>query len=488
MFNPVSRRYATTAIRQQPSHRLLSTTTTTSTLRPRTNTRNAKSQRPPQNTRALNTSQIPQYDSSKDWRKNPLARRLVITALVGSLGLLAYLGYKRYMDSKKYAAFPPEVMKFLRRAMFYTEVEPDIQEAMKYFREALAKAREVGMDDFSKEVTGMRLAVADALEKAGMVSEAVGVYEKLRTDCLRYVQQSERGTAVNLEARAEMPKNRGEPIPIDLPEHEELAEYAAEYIGEFQKRRTIVLARAIGISGKLADLYAGDHLQDEEKTEANRVKAVELCLHEMQRRQKLKLPIGGAATDNDPWLTLTELATVLAELGDMYYSHGKHELALPVMLRGLDLLRAHEGDTRTCKQLHFIGSIAANMSALSIGISLKKKEPPKQQHGKPLSINQMMENARQWALKGLELDPTIKPPVRDASCDEECVGMLMNLGQMMCMLGEMDEAIQYSNECKRRAQEAGLEAAAKLADDDTKELQKIKKEQEEPSSQEESSS
>lgn len=476
MLNIASRRtcaYAATVIRQKPFHRLLSTNTSTAPQ----NNRHAIFQRPSrQHTRALNTAQYQQYDPRKDWRKNPLARRLVITALLGSLSLIGYFAYKEhYVVKPKYTAYPPEVANMLRRAVFFTDVEPDIQEAMKAYREALAKAREVGMREYSDEVTGIRVAVAQALHSAGMVTEAAGVLEKLRDDLLRWTKRWERAVGTNLDIRSEIPKKRGEPIPVDLPEIREGVEYTVEQLAELQKLRAKLVGRVIGINSKLAEFYLGDHIQDEKKAEASLVSCVELCLHEMQRRQNLKMPLGGAGPydNDDAWLSLSEISTMMNDLGDLYFNQGKFELALPLFLRGLDLMRAHEGDTPTCKQVHFINAIAASISRASL-------DPSVPMHGETVSKPQLLDNSRQWSFKGLDLAAAIKPSVRDELCDMECVAIMFNLGWMAEVQGKREEAVQYLRQGRATAQAIGMPDSIAMMDQALEDIERLRAEAQEP--------
>ena len=61
------------------------------------------------------------------------------------------------------------------------------------------------------------------------------------------------------------------------------------------RQRDKALKKVIGIQMKLGELYASDHIQEDKKAEEAQVAAVELCLKEMHRRQRLGLPVGSSA-------------------------------------------------------------------------------------------------------------------------------------------------------------------------------------------------
>ena len=67
----------------------------------------------------------------------------------------------------QYARYPEPVAIKLRRAVFYTSVDVQPKNAMKYYRQALEVAEELRMDPFSEEVLGIKYKVSMLMEVIG---------------------------------------------------------------------------------------------------------------------------------------------------------------------------------------------------------------------------------------------------------------------------------------------------------------------------------
>lgn len=73
--------------------------------------------------------------------------------------------------------------------------------------------------------------------------------------------------------------------------------------------------------------------------------------------------------------------------------------------------------------------------------------------GPPTSRAAMVDNAKQWAQKALDVAAGLAPPERDEECDMGCAVATHNLGEFAEMNGDFAEA-------KRRYQEAASLAKA----------------------------
>ena len=135
---------------------------------------------------------------------------------------------------------------------------------MKYYRESLRVADEIGMDPFSDEIIGVKIQLASLMEKVQHYKKAIDILEIVKSDNLKWVEQLG-GVSGN------------------------------------EGKRTRVLRKTVGVSVKLGDLYANEHILQKDKAEENLVWAVETVLKEQQRREK-----EGVKLDEGDWLTPEE--------------------------------------------------------------------------------------------------------------------------------------------------------------------------------------
>lgn len=163
--------------------------------------------------------------------------------------------------------YPEPVAKKLRRALFYTNQDLQPNEAVKYYRQALEVADELGMDPFSNEILGVKFQLASLMEKLRLYQKAIDILEIVLSDCLKWVDQL-----------GGLEKNRG--------------------------KRTRVLGKTVGTSVKLGDLYA--ILHEHETAEARLVWAVETVLKEQRRRET-----EGVKEGEGDWMTNEEIGGAL---------------------------------------------------------------------------------------------------------------------------------------------------------------------------------
>ena len=197
-------------------------------------------------------------------------RPLISSSILTGAASLLYTGYiyQTYIigDFRKY---PEPVAIKLRRALFYTNIELNPKKAVEYYRQALRVAAEVGMDQFSDEIIGIKIQLAALMEKVHHYQKAIDVLEIVRADCLKYVD-----TISKLDGRA----------------------------GD----RTRVLGKTVGISVKLGELYANEYVGDPEAAEKSLVEGVETSLRELQRRES-----EGVKEGEGPWMSHEEIGGAL---------------------------------------------------------------------------------------------------------------------------------------------------------------------------------
>ena len=136
----------------------------------------------------------------------------------------------------------------LRRALYYTNIDLQPKNAVKYYRQALELADEIGMDPFSDEILGVKIQLSALFEKISTYQKAIDVLEIVKRDCLRWMDEL-----------GGLDRNIG--------------------------KRTRVLGKTIGISVKLGEYYASDYIQDQESAEECLVWAVTTLLKEQKRRE-----------------------------------------------------------------------------------------------------------------------------------------------------------------------------------------------------------
>ena len=84
--------------------------------------------------------------------------------------------------------FPEKVANKLRRALYYTNQDPDPKQALRYYKEALALCEEEGLDPFSDEVIGVKIQIAAFLEGIWNHATAAKILEQLLADCKKWVE------------------------------------------------------------------------------------------------------------------------------------------------------------------------------------------------------------------------------------------------------------------------------------------------------------
>jgi hypothetical protein len=216
--------------------------------------------------------------------------------LAAAAGLLVYVVnlYYTYFNAPQFTRYPEPIARALRKALYFSNYNPDPQRALKYYKQALELCDEHGLDHFSDDVMGIKIQIAAWLEKIESYQNAIIVLENLLTDCKRWVETMEKSAAEGTLPKLEPePVKEGEPVDADVPEKPREGWWA---------KRSRILAKAIGISVKLANLYSDEHVLKRDAAHERLIWAVETTLKEMQRRAK-----EGLKEDEGPWLSPEEI-------------------------------------------------------------------------------------------------------------------------------------------------------------------------------------
>lgn len=206
------------------------------------------------------------------------------TNTIGSIlcgaGSLVYANYfyHSYIIGE-FKAFPEPVAIKLRRALYYTNIDLQPKNALKYYQQAIAVAEELGMDQFSSEYLDIKLEVAYLLEKIHDYQQAADVINMVAEDCLKWI-----------ELMGGEPGNEG-------------------------KRRRL-LEKAVKLNIKLGELYSCPQIMEHEIAEEKLVWAVTTLLKEQKRREE-----EGVKEDEGPWMNSEELGASLEGKASLSTSH-----------------------------------------------------------------------------------------------------------------------------------------------------------------------
>jgi hypothetical protein len=121
------------------------------------------------------------------------------------------------------------------------------------------------MDPFSDEVLGIKIQIAFLFEKIQQCKKATEVLEVVKKDCLKWIEMF--GSKPGMEGK-----------------------------------RTRILAKTVGISVKLGELYSSDYVLENDSAEENLVWAVTTALKEQRRRKE-----EGVKPDEGDWLSSDEI-------------------------------------------------------------------------------------------------------------------------------------------------------------------------------------
>ena len=223
--------------------------------------------------------------------------------LAGVTVALAYAStlYFTYFFSAQFTRYPEPVAKALRKALYYSNHNPDPKRALKYYKQALELCDELRLDPFSDEVMGIKIQLAGWLEKIGNYENAAKVLEALWEDCKRWVVAMESAAKDGSLANF---------LPIAHPPHPDTPVSGPNEVAEPPEtawgKRNRVLAKSVGISVKLAELYSDEHLAQHDVSLERLVWAVTTALRESARRDEQ-----GTRDGEGPWMPPEDIGATM---------------------------------------------------------------------------------------------------------------------------------------------------------------------------------
>jgi hypothetical protein len=254
--------------------------------------------------------------------------------LVGISGVVVYViyAYFNYFQSEQFTKFPPDVAKSMRRALYFSNYSPDPKMALKYYKMALEQCDQNGLDPFSDGVMGIKIQLAAWLEKLGSYKSSIEVLEALLRDNKKWVEKMEQAIRDGLvDANGNLLDSEGKIVevpkkPAPQGEAAATAPGAEEEVPEnLWGKRTRVLGKSVGISVKLGELYADEHVLEGDNAGERLIWAVETVLRELQRRQ-----VQGVKEGEGEWMDPEQIGGALE--GKLSYQMQRPVLpVLPVL-------------------------------------------------------------------------------------------------------------------------------------------------------------
>jgi hypothetical protein len=139
---------------------------------------------------------------------------------------------------------------------------------------------------------GIKIQIAAWLEHIGSFDGSIKVLEALLGDCIRFVDMADKsGTGDGNAYKVSADAARGQSRTIDT---REMAKVGSETLWG---KRNRILAKSIGISSKLGELYSNEHVLQTDKAHERLIWAVETALGEARRRS-----VEGVKEGEGQWL------------------------------------------------------------------------------------------------------------------------------------------------------------------------------------------
>ncbi|KAK3325452.1 hypothetical protein B0H66DRAFT_124460 [Apodospora peruviana] len=402
------------------------------------------------------------------YKQNPGELVLALVLLAGCAGIIVYVvyAYFTYFYSEQFTRYPDPVAKALRRALYYSNYNPDPKLALKNYRKAIELCDELNVDPFTDEVMGIKIQLAAWLERIDNHANAIKILENLRGDCLRWVELMERhvkeGTiaqALNLmppsnlkerpKAETSSPAQDGKPVQV--PE---------EVMESLWGKRTRILGKAVGISVKLAELYSDEHVLKKDKAHDRLVWAVETALAELRRRTTEGLKQG-----EGEWMTSEQIGGALESLGHSYETRSQFELALPLFLQALRLSHnpCHSAVLMNNIAICFAQHPVMGPSAAALDNSIAVEKPVSSATPAERRAS-YLDSARRWATNANRHASEPQGEERTAECDEACAVSLCNLGDFASLGGNSAEARRMFEQAITLSKRVGFEPGVAQAE------------------------
>ncbi|KAF4467332.1 hypothetical protein FALBO_5796 [Fusarium albosuccineum] len=399
------------------------------------------------------------------FRQSPGATSLGLAVVSVIAGYTVYL-YFTYFYHYQFTRYPKPIADSLRRALYYTNISPDAELALKYYKRAMEQCAEHGLDPFSDEVLGIRIQTSHWLQLIANYTGCLQVLEGILADCNKWIgvmEQSVKDGKINDEGR--LVKSASETTETPATSDVEKTTPASEQDGKdddfvpesLWHKRQRLLTKTVGIALKLGELYADEHVLDPDNSQKHLVWAVETSLKEYRRRRE-----EGVRPDEGDWLTPEQMGSAIESLGRDYERKSQFHLAIPLFFQALRLC-----DT-PCHRPVIMNNLAASFAQHPIFVPATASETSEvmkelQDPAMPTTRKECLEAAQNWAKNAYVHANDVKGSERTPECDEACAVALCNWGDVAAMLGNNDLARKKYNQCIEMANKLDFPQAAKQA-------------------------
>jgi tetratricopeptide (TPR) repeat protein len=200
---------------------------------------------------------------------------------------------------------------------------------------------------------------------------------------------------------------------------------------DMRKKRTHVLAKTVAISVKLGEHYSNPLVWKRDEALEQTMWAVETVENEKKRRKENNITVG----DEGEWISDDEQGAALEALAHQYEEKDLHFLSAPLFLQALSYKEAKD-----CHTVILMNNLATSLAQQNPRAA--RAAQTASAVGPVASRESLIENAKLWAQKALDIAAAIKPPERDEECDMGCAVAMHNLGEFAEMLGNKQEARQ----------------------------------------------
>lgn len=106
----------------------------------------------------------------------------------------------------------------------------------------------------------------------------------------------------------------------------------------------------------------------------------------------------------------------------------------------------------------------------NLATSLALQKPPPTDSLPQTSPTALLEDAKLWAQKAIDVAAKIKPPGRTPECDEACAVAMNNLGEFARWSGDKSVARKWLEEAHNLSKRVGFEEGIKSAEDGLKKM------------------
>ncbi|KAK4195091.1 hypothetical protein QBC40DRAFT_25007 [Triangularia verruculosa] len=428
------------------------------------------------------------------WKEEPIG--LVVGAIGATLSMafLAFTFYQyfAYYNSPTFTVFPEDIAFALRKALYFGDFKKDTKRALHYYKQAIELCQEHKLDHFSDEVMGIKLKLADWLEKIDNHRNAIHILENLLSDCQRWIVAFEKAEKEeilpgqkNYKPQHAIKAVEGEEpgdvkmvvIPPPPVEEEEGAKSEGDSAAQpqqpvqpptnpdctpiqpketFRGKRTRLLTKSISIAVKLASLYSDEHVLERETAHEKLVWAVETNLREMARRQEEGLKEG-----EGKWMSSEEIGGTLESLAHDYQSQAQHHLAVPLLFQALRLC---DQPCHTAMLMSNISTSFAEHPLLPPGDSpvdaLMEQDASQIFATAKQQRSAYLDAAERWAQNAITQAKRTTGEERTQECDQACAAAIINYGSILALQGKPDQAREKFEQAKNMIKKMDVEDKA----------------------------